>query len=120
MRPALHSGGKRDCPRYSEYREQQSRKHIWNLFFIIAGRGRKIKMELAEKQNVILADVMCDMMDELERAESVLWAAHEIYFHDEQKAISASSAKVLGDLLVVYLSMTNGIVKQCKGLVGEW
>lgn len=76
-------------------------------------------MELAEEQKIILTNAMCDIMDELERAESVLWAAHEIYFHDEQQAISASSAKTLGNLLLTYLSMMGGIVKQYKKIVGD-
>lgn len=86
---------------------------------IIAGGEREIKMEFSEQDKTIIANAMCDLVFDLEGAKAVLWAAHEIYFHDDQKDIPASAAVTLGQLLGVYLGLTNGVIKQYKEIVGE-
>lgn len=85
---------------------------------IIAGGERKIKMELSEQDKTIIANAMYDIFFDLEGAKAVLWAAHEIYFHDDQKDIPASAAVTLGQLLDVYLGLTNSVIEQYKEIVG--
>lgn len=76
-------------------------------------------MEFSEQEKTIIANAMYSLVFDLEGAEAVFWAAHELYFHDDQKDIPASAAVTLGQLLGVYLGLMNGVLKQYKEIVGE-
>lgn len=79
----------------------------------------KIKTEYSEGEKVLIANAMYDIVFDLEGAQSVLWAANEVYFHDEQKDIPAAAAETLGKLLRVYLGVMNDAIKQYKEIVGD-
>lgn len=76
-------------------------------------------MDFTEAEKVTIANAMCDLVFDLEGAEAVLWSAHEIYFHDNQEDIPASAAVTLGQLLIVYLGLMNGVLKRYTEIVGE-
>lgn len=75
-------------------------------------------MEFSEQEKTIIANAMYSLVFDLEGAEAVLWAAHEVYFHDDQKDIPASAAVTLGRLLGVYLGLMHDVIKEYKEIVG--
>lgn len=75
-------------------------------------------MEFSEQEKTVIANAMFSLVFDLEGAEAVLWAVHEVYFHDDQKDIPASAAVTLGKLLGVYLGLMNDVLKQYKEIVG--
>lgn len=76
-------------------------------------------MEFSEQEKIIIANAMYSLVFDLEGAEAVLGAAHEVYFHDDQKHIPASAAVTLGRLLGVYLGLTHDVIKEYKEIVGD-
>lgn len=76
-------------------------------------------MEFSERDKTIIASAMYGIVFDLEGAQAVLWAAHEAFFHDNQKDIPASAAVTLGQLLDVYLGLMNGVIKQYREIVGD-
>lgn len=76
-------------------------------------------MEFSEQEKTIIANAMYSLVFDLEGAEAVLWAAHEVYFHDDQKDIPASAAVTLGRLLGVYLGLMHDVIKEYEEIVGD-